>query len=236
MIERPIKAVLCDMYGTLLFEEGGLDYAYAQVAIQAGLDVKKFTWARNATLPDCWTGILPDGVQRARVMLQIMGLEVSEQRAHDLADAEMRARVPSVHLYPATVPTLRALRKRGYRLGLISDCTYLWRHVIRRVGLEPLFDVVTMSNEVGMTKPDPRMYLNTCQGLGVRPEECVYVGDGGSSELEGAHALNILAVLIDQEWGVGRRDDHRYYDYCISSLKELLDLLPPERSSEGPVA
>ncbi len=43
MIDRPIKAVLSDMYGTLLFEDGGMEYSYSQMAVHAGLDVDQFT-------------------------------------------------------------------------------------------------------------------------------------------------------------------------------------------------
>ena len=232
MIDRPIKAVLSDMYGTLLYEDGGMEFSYAQMARRAGLDVEAFTRARNVTFRDSLTGALPDGVRRAEAILAVMGLPASEERAREVAQAELMTRVPAVHLYPATMPTLLALRARGYRLGLISDCTYLWRSVIQRVGLESLFDAITLSNEVGTTKPDPVMYLKTCQALGVQPEECVYVGDGGSDELEGARALNIVPVLIDQQYGVTRLRQSRYHDFCIANLRELLDLLPP-RAGEG---
>jgi putative hydrolase of the HAD superfamily len=226
MIDRLIKAVLSDMYGTLLYEDGGMEYSYNQMAIRAGLDVGQFTDARQATFRDSLTGTLADGVMRAHAILRYMGAEDTEERAHWVAQAEIVTRIPAVHLYPATMPTLSALRRRGYGLGLISDCTYLWRGVLQRVGLEPMFDVVTLSNEVGTTKPDPRMYLRTIEMLGVKPEECLFVGDGGSDELEGAHALGIYAVLVDQQYGVHRSADGSYYDICIRHLGELLDLLP----------
>lgn len=232
MIERPIKAVLLDMYGTLLFEEGGLEYSYEQMALRAGLEVEAFKVARNATFRESLTGVLPDGVIRAAAILQHMGLDATEERARSVAEAEVLTRIPAVRLYPATFPTLKALRRGGYKLGLISDCTYLWRGVLQRVHLEPLFDSISLSNEVGTTKPDPAMYLRTCKALGVRPEECVYVGDGGSSELEGAHALGMTAVLIDQEYGVGAALPGIYYDYRVSSLGELLSLLPAHAATD----
>lgn len=232
MIEKPIKAVLCDMYGTLLFEEGGLEFAYIQMAHRAHLDVEAFVRARNATFRDSLIGALPDGVRRARAILEEMGLEATDERVHEVAEAELLARMPGIHLYPTTIPTLRTLRRRGYRLGLISDCTYMWRDVLRRTGLEPLFDAITLSYEVGMLKPEPEMYLRTCRALGVQPEACAFVGDGGSQELEGAQALGITAVLIDQEWGVCREQEHPHHDYCIHTLQELLTLLPP-RAAEN---
>ena len=228
MIDKPIKAVLFDMYGTLLFEEGGLEYRYMEVARRIGLDVRAFIEARNRSMHATMIGEIPNGIERAKVILKDMGLEPVEEKVRLLAKTEEDVRLPAVHLYPATLPALRALRKRGYLLGLISDCTYLWRPVLRFMGLEDKLDAITLSCEVGMTKPAPAMYLNTCESLGVRPEECVFVGDGGSSELQGARALNIVAVLIDQEWGVSRRSEHHDHDYFVHNLCELLDLLPPK--------
>ena len=227
VIDRPIKAVLFDMYGTLLFEEGGLELRYREMARMAGLDVESFIQARDRSMHDTMTGTIPDGVERARIVLRDMGLVPTDQKAIELARAEEEARIPAVHLYPATLPTLRALRKGGYRLGLISDCTYLWRPVLMRMCIDSLFDAITLSCEAGLTKPDPGMYLSTCDALGVGPDECVFVGDGGSDELQGARALGIVAVLVDQEWGVCRQREHNHHDFCIHSLSELLSLLPP---------
>ena len=228
MIDRPIKAILFDMYGTLLFEEGGLEFRYEEMARRAGLDVDAFIKARDLSMHESLTGAIPDGVARAEVILKDMGLDPTEAQRRRLAQAEEEARLPAVHLYPTTIPTLRTLRKEGYRLGLVSDCTYFWRPVLRRMDLENRFDAITLSCEAGTTKPDPRMYLSTCEALGVKPEECVFVGDGGSSELQGARSLNIVAVLLDQEWGVSRQSEHHDYDFCINDLSELLELLPPK--------
>jgi len=228
VIDRPIKAVLFDMYGTLLFEEGGLELRYREMARLVGLDAESFIQARDRSMHATMIGAIPDGVERARIILRDMGFEPTEQQVFDLAKAEETVRIPAVHLYPATIPTLRALRKAGYRLGLISDCTYLWRPILLRLGLDSRFDAITLSCEAGLTKPDPSMYLTTCDLLGVKPEECVFVGDGGSDELQGARALNIIAVLIDQEWGVSRQREHNDHDFCIHSLGELLNLLPPQ--------
>ena len=99
---------------------------------------------------------------------------------------------------------------------------------MRRLRLEDKFDAITLSCELGLTKPHPTMYLRTCEALGVKPEECVFVGDGGSDELNGARALNIIAILIVQEWGVQHSTEAPDCDYVIHNLCELLDLLPPK--------
>ena len=92
-----------------------------------------------------------------------------------------------------------------------------------------VFDEAVFSCDVGLNKPDPRFYEITCQRLGVRPEECLYIGDGSSHELTGAASVGMHPVLIrvpyedtpdalrirEEEWDGPR----------ISSLTEVLTLL-----------
>jgi putative hydrolase of the HAD superfamily len=94
------------------------------------------------------------------------------------------------------VQTIKLIKSRGYATGLISDCSpevpILWP----RIPLAELVDVSIFSCEIGIRKPDRRIYKLLCERLGVKPSECLYVGDGDSSELEGALAIGMDSVLI----------------------------------------
>ena len=83
-----------------------------------------------------------------------------------------------------TLRTLVQLRAYGYPIGLITDCTAEVPALWPVMPLAPLIDHTVFSCREGITKPDPRIYLLACQKLGVSPEECVYVGDGSSQELD----------------------------------------------------
>ena len=64
--------------------------------------------------------------------------------------------------------------------------------------LSDVIDVVAFSFEIGVRKPDPEIYLGATRTLNVQPEECVFIGDGGSREFYGARDLEIATtVLID---------------------------------------
>ena len=60
--------------------------------------------------------------------------------------------------------------------------------------LYPLFDAAMISYEQGLLKPDPEIYRQALQALGTKAEECLYVGDGGSHELDGARSLGMQAI------------------------------------------
>src|SRR5438046_3158146 len=60
----------------------------------------------------------------------------------------------------------------------------------------PLLETCVYSIEVGVCKPDPLIYKIACSRLDVSPEECLYVGDGGSQELTGARAVGMTAIRL----------------------------------------
>ena len=77
----------------------------------------------------------------------------------------------------ATFDLLRRL-KPHYQLGLISNTSpWHFEHAIKAIDVFPLFDSVTLSFEVGASKPDPQLFEDALDKLGVMAEECVYIDD-----------------------------------------------------------
>ena len=128
-----------------------------------------------------------------------------------------------------TIDTLTWLRESDYKIGLISDCGPDTAAVWGETSFAPLIDEAILSCSVGLKKPDPRIYRLACQRLQVSPNRCLYVGDGGSSELTGATEMGMRAVLIrapyDDEVG-GYREE--WSGQRISTLGEVPLLLDSE--------
>jgi putative hydrolase of the HAD superfamily len=97
---------------------------------------------------------------------------------------------------PGVSNTLGALRERGQLLELLTvrtqDVETLWDDS----ELAGLFDAEIFSSRIGLSKPDPRIYLACCELLGVEPAEAVFVGDGANDELAGARRVGMEAILI----------------------------------------
>ena len=84
---------------------------------------------------------------------------------------------------------LQTLKEKKIKIGLISNCYSEEAVLIRESQLFPYFDQSCLSYELGMKKPDPGIFLKCMEGLGVRAGECLYIGDGGSHELEAADIM-----------------------------------------------
>jgi putative hydrolase of the HAD superfamily len=124
------------------------------------------------------------------------------------------------------VDTLRQLRADGLRVGLITVCTEDVELLWPESQFAGLFDAEVFSNAVGLSKPDPRIYLHCCELLGVEPHEAMFVGDGANDELGGARRVGMDAILIhrpgeDPFWPeVAGWDGPR-----VTSIPEVLEVI-----------
>lgn len=120
-----------------------------------------------------------------------------------------------------TVETLEELRRRGYRLGVISNADGRAEEALDAAGLRPHFELVIDSGLVGVEKPDPRIFHLAAERMGIDPEDAVYVGDIYEIDVQGARAAGMRPILIDPLWKREDLDCDR-----IRALHDLLDLLP----------
>jgi putative hydrolase of the HAD superfamily len=127
---------------------------------------------------------------------------------------------------PGVVETLRALRERGFLLGLITVCTEEVESLWPESDFAGLFDAVVFSSAVGVSKPDPRIYRRCCELLGVEPEEAVFVGDGANDELAGARRVSMKAVLIHRPGEEPLWPEVRTWNGPrVTSVPEVLEVL-----------
>jgi HAD superfamily hydrolase (TIGR01509 family) len=232
-----VRAVIFDLYGTLIHEPDFED-CFPVLASAIGIDEVEYRQARQKTVADAMVGRLTTAEDRARAILAELGRPNHDGLAERLADIERSHRWPRVRPYPATISTLRTLRERGYPIGLVSDCTGLMgRPIPERLGILPLLDAIALSYEVGHAKPSPEIFRAAIDPLGVSPENCLYVGDGGSDELNGASALGMTTARIDQEGAFARIGHPAPSDYVVVGLDEVLDLPPlnPGRAAFPPL-
>lgn len=126
------------------------------------------------------------------------------------------------------IDTLKSLKDKNIKLGLISnadviDCKY-WN----QSQLSALFDDAIFSCNIGMLKPDRRIYELAMNRLNVLPSECMFVGDGGSNELYGAKSVGMKTVFteaLEIKTGEKRISIMGYADYHVKIFKEILNCI-----------
>jgi len=104
-----------------------------------------------------------------------------------------------VRLYPDTLQVLTELKRRGKRLGLISN---LWPfpvdHIFKKLGLGAHFEHLVYSFAEGVAKPDRRIFQSAMERFAVAADRCLMVGDSLSSDIGGASGVLMPAVLINR--------------------------------------
>lgn len=117
----------------------------------------------------------------------------------DYFDCSLLEADPGPVLIDGAVETVQRLARR-YRLGVISDSGLstgrTLRHFLTRAGILDCFTCTTFSDEVGVSKPHPRIFQVTLDRLGARPQETVHIGDLTHSDIAGAKAIGMQAVRM----------------------------------------
>jgi len=128
--------------------------------------------------------------------------------------------------FPGALELLATLRARGKRLGLITN-GFAETHYekIALLGLEHAFDAVVCADEVGMVKPDPRIFLHACELLGTSPARSAMVGDRYFRDIVGAREAGLLTVYLDVHEESVPPDAAP--DIIVGNIEEVLAALPP---------
>ena len=92
---------------------------------------------------------------------------------------------------PGVIGLLRAVRRSGRRVALLSNATSRLESDLDRLGIADQFDAVLNSSRIGVAKPAPGIFLAACRALGVRPRQCAFVDDS-SQNVRSASRLGMV--------------------------------------------
>lgn len=200
------RAVIFDLFGTLVpfFNPEPYRESLLAMADALGLDHEAFLqqWAYD-TLAARMGGELATVEAGLAEIARALGASPTPEQIARATRLRLDYYRTTLRPWPDAVPTLRALKALGLRLGLISDCSCEAPLLWAETPLAALIDGPVFSCSEGLRKPDRRLYDLACRRLGVAPAECIYVGDGFGGELGGARAAGMEAVLITPPGEVG---------------------------------
>jgi len=206
------RAGLPDKIEAVLFDAGGvlldLDYAYLRRLIEvrqgavAVEDLARFEAAARDEIhrqvtgggraSDAWRDYF-------HVILGRVGVPAAEQPGivDSLWEAHQRFGLWTVAI-PGSPEIVAELKRRGYRLGVVSNAEGRVEQDLDAAGYRGLFETVVDSHVVGVEKPDPEIFRIALQRMEAAAERAVYVGDLPAVDLAGARSAGLSAVLLDR--------------------------------------
>ncbi len=223
------KAVLFDLFGTLVPSPPFSEYRQMVDAVAETLEIDPEEFF------DPWMAVNDGRLDGRFGSSEAEVKHVADQLGVTPTDEQMaictEVRRSAVHGWitpkPSAIDVLQRLKDSGHSLALVSDCVFDVPAVWERTDLAAVLEQTVFSCQMGVRKPDRRMYEHALNSLGASASESLFVGDGGSNELQGASEVGIDAVLLDDhdpETEVLRVDVKEWSGPSIRSLEEVIPL------------
>jgi putative hydrolase of the HAD superfamily len=209
-----IKGVIFDLGGTLMHFDADWE-AEDQVCVA---NLVAFLRSENITTGGDFYQLFLDQRKRQWKRAEELGVEARIQdalhdalaaRGYDVRDGLLTRAVETYFAhnetfwlaYPDALDTLRVLKARGVRLGLISnaDDDGVVHRAVKRLGMAAYLDPVHSSSaEPRWRKPDPRIFHLVSAAWQIPPNEIAMVGDSPRYDILGAHRAGMRGILIDR--------------------------------------
>lgn len=195
--EVPVKAVIFDLDDTLYSEKEYVQSGYRAVA--------KYMPQIEAMESKLWQAF-QDGKAAIDTVLEEEGIYTPEMAAECLE--VYRFHEPIIHLYGGVVELFAELRRRGIRIGILTDGRPEGqRNKIKALGLDKLVDEIVVTDEIGGTifrKPCDIPFRIMQRKIGVPFEAMVYVGDNPQKDFIAPHRLGMKSLWYENEDGLYR--------------------------------
>lgn len=207
--KKKIRAVFFDAGGTLLKPYPSVGHVYSRVARRYGVQVSPADI--NRTFIRVWKLFqkkAPLGKQTAKrernwwrgIVTRVMGPHMTKKvfEPYFREVYELFARPACWRLFPDAFPTLKALEKKGYILGIISNWDSRLHRICIGLGLTRYVDFVLASAVEGVGKPQRAIFKRALTLAGVSAGEALHVGDSQKDDLRGARGAGLHALLLDR--------------------------------------
>ena len=247
---KGIKGVFFDLHGTLLLSPDlaaaweAWHEAFHKCMTDCGLAMSKEEFTQHTERlfdgpePEIEHAGMSLFERRVKDLCGSLGLDVNREYVLWMVEHIIGVWYEDMYLDPETHDVLNELGSR-FRLAMITN----WDHaskipeLLSDLEIDHYFEEVVISDEVGVAKPDPRIFHIALEKTGLQPSEVAYVGDS-VEDIQGSQAAGVHTVLIRREqqwetWGNNSDLDSilRVYESregagvtVIKSLKELLSL------------
>jgi putative hydrolase of the HAD superfamily len=147
--------------------------------------------------------------------------------------AYLRTKERVLKPYPK-IPQILAELKKSYLLAVLTDAPREQAHKrLAFTGLQEFFDAIGTFHDTNVYKPGIEPFLSICKKLGVKPSECLMVGDNPARDMKGAHAVGMLTCLA--KYDPYFESEGPSADFTIETPSQLLQIVSEIREKENEI-
>jgi len=229
------SVAIFDLFGTLVPDIMGISYQHVaeQMADILSAPSEKFSEMWFGTIYERNIGIFETIQDNIRFICRKLNIDFSEDQIIKATQIRYEFVRRTMTLpRKQSLETLDELRKKSIKIGLLSDCSSSEVDIWPGTPFSRFFDVTVFSCSVKLKKPDLKIFQLAARNLQVREHECVYVGNGGSNEIEGSFKSGMFPLLIlpenknepDQRPGKHIIEYAQEHGKVISGMNEILEV------------
>lgn len=156
---------------------------------------------------------------------KLISLNISPTQAAKLAphvSKHMHEKYKPQVIVPPEIPAvLTQLRQADYTLGVVSNRETPFQRELEEMNLIGYFDFLLAAGEVGVFKPDPKVFHHALEIANAKPDEAMYVGDNYFADIVGSNNAGLMPVLYDPTGLFPNAPDC----HVIQSFNQLHELL-----------
>ncbi|MFH1787096.1 MAG: HAD-IA family hydrolase [archaeon] len=225
-----IKAVAFDLDNTLIdfvrFKEETAKAA-ANALVANGLGAKP-----NEVKKKIWEVYDKHGVEYQKTFATLLGDHYKirdpnkfERLQQAAINAYLARKLEVLRPYPSVKPTLRALRKKGCLLCIVTDAprNKAWQRLLL-CGLQDSFDFVITKDDTNRAKPSTLPFRALLKKTGLMPKQVLFVGDDPKKDIMGAKKVGMLTALAEYGW-VLHRNSRIKPDFYLKRPSGILQIL-----------
>ena len=227
----PYKAVIFDLFGTLVenFSSQAYDQVQVQMAKTLNIPYPKFQQVMLATINDTSSDGYYAVEDNIREICRRLSIKVNASQIEQAVTLHYTFSKSTLVIEPKVLKALGTLKRDNLLLGLITNCRPPIPSAFLKSSLSEYIAVPVFSCEERIKKPSRRIYEITCERLKVQPQECVYVGDGSGEELTGAAAVGMLPILkradLKDVYDPHRPEVENWQGIAIDEISELCTIV-----------
>ncbi|MBQ6826025.1 MAG: HAD family hydrolase [Clostridia bacterium] len=214
-----IKAVLFDLDGTLVNSLADLAASCNFALTFFGFpthEVEKYKYFVGDGMPKLIERVLPEASRDAETKQKVLGKFLEHYKIHFADNSYAYSGIPIL---------LESIKKLNLKTAVISNKAQKpAEEVVSKILGGSYFDIICGKREGYPAKPDPTLTLEIIKELGIKPSECLFIGDSG---MDCAVAVNSGAIGVGVLWGFREKSEllENGAKYIVETPNEILDII-----------
>jgi HAD superfamily hydrolase (TIGR01509 family) len=210
--KRLIKAVVFDFDG-LIFDTETPEYlSFQQIYQSYGIELELAVWSR-------WVGTDSSAFNPYDFLDECVGRSLDREQIRSRRKITYNSLIAKEKVRPGVEAYLKAAKQLGLKVGLASSSSRLWvMDYLNQLDLTAFFDCIRVREDVGQVKPDPELYLQVLNKLGVAPSEAIALEDSPNGALAAKRA-GMKCVIVPND--VTKNSTFCEVDLRLQSLAQI---------------